>query len=182
MKKQVILVTDGDQVAQQAVYQACKNLNLCPIMASGGNPTPLKGTAILSLITRAPFGPVVVMVDDRGKVGQGKGERVLEYLLNNEEIHVLGVVAVASNTKRAGGVVVNESVDWRGKIISQPVNKEGKPERKENLYLEGDTVEVLSHYPTVKVVGCGDLGKMEGNDDPHKGAMITTACFERLLE
>jgi stage V sporulation protein AE len=182
LKTRVILVTDGDSIAQAAVAQACINLNLYPVLASGGNPTPLAGPGLAYEIRNAPFEPVVVMLDDRGKKGRGNGERALEYLLKSDEFDVLGVVAVASNTSTRRGVAVDESVDLGGMVTSRPVDKHGKPEPRGNRFLEGDTVEVLRRYPGIKVVGCGDLGKMGGRDNPDQGAAVTTRCLQELLD
>ena len=53
MERKVIIVTDGDSVAQQAVEIAAKNINARTISASGGNPTPLTGQKIVELIKQA---------------------------------------------------------------------------------------------------------------------------------
>lgn len=180
--KKVILVTDGDELAQKAVLQACLNTGLYPIMKSGGNPTPISGSEISQAIRRAPANRVVVMLDDRGKAGNGRGEKALEHLLNDRGIEILGVVAVASDTKAAAGVEVDESVDKNGRIFHRPVDKDGEPEPAGHHYLEGDTAEILARYPHVRVVGCGDLGKMKGRDDPREGAVITTRCLQELLK
>lgn len=182
MKRKVILVTDGDVAAQEAVKKACENLGIYPIIACKGHPTPLSGPEIVRRIIEAPSEPVVVMLDDSGQVGKGPGERALEYLIKSKELDVLGVLAVASNTKRAKGVVVGESVDVNGMTVNGPVDKEGEPEPKKHVYLEGDTSEILSRYPQVRVIGCGDLGKMEGRDDPRYGSPITTQCLSALLQ
>jgi len=175
------LVTDGDENAQAAIIQACKNEGLYPMLSSGGNPTPLTGKRLAREIRRAPYDPVVVMLDDRGKVGEGQGERALEYLLRDEGLDILGVIAVASNTDRARGVEVNESVDRFGHIVNRPVDKYGDPEPVGHHLLEGDTSEILARFPGVKVVGVGDLGKMKGQDNPEHGAMITTRCLKELM-
>lgn len=179
--KKVILVTDGDIVAQKAVQTACKKLGLFPIMASGGNPTPYSGPILAQFIEEAPFDPVVVMLDDRGEVGRGKGEKALEYLLRAENLKILGVIAVASNTESAKGIEVKQSIDNWGRLVKGPVNKDGKLEPAGRHFLEGDTSEILTRYPWVKVIGSGDLGKMQGHDNPAKGASITTRCLEELL-
>ncbi|MGE5544128.1 MAG: stage V sporulation protein AE [Bacillota bacterium] len=181
MKKRVILVTDGDENAQEAIIQACKNEGLYPMLSSGGNPTPLTGERLAWEIKQAPYDPVVVMLDDRGKVGEGSGEKALEHLLLDESLDVLGVIAVASNTDRARGVEVSKSVDRYGHVVKQPVDKYGEPEPVGHHLLEGDTSEILARFPWVKVVGVGDLGKMKGRDDPAHGAMITTRCIKELL-
>jgi len=180
LKKRVILVTDGDENAQEAIIQACKNLGLYPLLSSAGNPTPLTGERLLWEIKQAPYDPVVVLLDDRGVVGEGKGERALEQLLLAESLDVLGVIAVASNTDRARGIEVTESVDRHGRVTRQPVDKYGEKEPPGHRFLEGDTSEILARFPEVKVIGVGDLGKMKGRDDPAHGAMITTRCLQEL--
>lgn len=182
MRKQVILVTDGDSVAKKAIIKACQKKKLYPILESAGNPTPLTGAELVDEIERAPFEPVVVMLDDRGKSGIGIGERAMEYLLQNDHLEILGVVAVASDTDASRGVQVDKSVNNAGKITKGPVDKDGEPEPYGNRYLEGDTAELLSHYPEVKIIGCGDLGKMGGRDNPGRGAKITTKCLEEVLK
>jgi hypothetical protein len=78
-------------------------------------------------------------------------------------------------------VEVDESVDCYGHVIKRPVNKAGIAEKRGNRLLEGDTSEILARFPEVKVVGTGDLGKMQGQDTPAHGAMITTRCLKELL-
>ncbi|MGE5404723.1 MAG: stage V sporulation protein AE [Candidatus Saccharibacteria bacterium] len=182
MKKRVVVVTDGDSIAQKAVREACENTGLYPVMSSGGNPTPLTGSELAEQIKSAPFDPVVVMLDDKGEIGTGPGEMALEYLLNDKELEILGVVAVASNTDALRGVNVDESIDLNGRIISEPVDKNGESEPYGNIYLEGDTSEILARYPDVRVIGCGDLGKMMGHDRPEKGAHITTKCIQQIID
>ncbi len=181
LKKRVILVTDGDENAQEAVIQACKTLGLYPLLSSGGNPTPLTGERLIWEIKQAPYDPVVVLLDDRGEAGKGRGERALEKLLLADSLDVLGVIAVASNTDRARGIEVDESVDRRGRVTDRPVDKYGEPEPLGHRYLEGDTAEILARFPEVRVIGVGDLGKMKGGDDPAHGAMITTRCLQELI-
>lgn len=180
-KRRVIIVTDGDKTAEKAVYRASLNVGAYPLTLSAGNPTSLTGQELTTLIMTAPHDPVVVMLDDRGEVGKGRGESALEYLLNHEEIQVLGVVAVASDTKRARGIRVERCVTREGRISYGPVDKDGVPEEEGHCLLEGDTVEILNRYPGIKVVGCGDLGKMDGRDNYRDGAAITTRCFQEIL-
>ncbi len=182
MKKQVIVITDGDIEAQEAIIQACKNEDIYLVMESAGNPTPQTGAGLAREIKNAPENPVVVMLDDHGIVGEGDGERALGHLLLDDELEILGVIAVASNTKRELGVRVDGSIDRHGRIVSQPVDKDGNAEPEGHHLLEGDTVEILSRFPKVKVIGVGDLGKMKGRDAPSRGAHITTRCLQELLK
>lgn len=178
----VIIVTDGDLSAQRAVETAAGDMNLFVLKMSAGNPTRLTGEQVFDYIIQAPYEPVVVMVDDKGQVGMGPGEKVIEYLLNRrEQIIILGVVAVASDS-RVRGIKVDFSINAYGKIVDGPVNKKGQPERFKHHWLEGDTVEILRKYPELLVVGCGDLGKMDDNDAAQYGAFVTSRCFQEILE
>ncbi|MGR6836332.1 stage V sporulation protein AE [Syntrophomonas erecta] len=176
-------MTDGDQSAHQAIECAARELKLFTLKATAGNPTPLNGREVLQLILQAPYEPVVVMVDDRGEKGIGPGERVIEYLMHcPEQIIVLGVVAVASDT-RVKGIKVDRSVTAEGTLVKKrPVNKSGCVEPEGHYRLEGDTLEILYKYPDLLVVGCGDLGKMNGLDASHRGAAITKRCFQEILK
>lgn len=179
---EVIFVTDGDETAQNAIEVAARDLDLFPLKVSGGNPTPLSGPEVLKQILNAPYDPVVVMVDDRGIRGEGPGERVLDYLFQcREELDILGVVAVASDT-HASGIRVDCSVTADGKLIKGPVKKDGRGEVFWHRRLEGDTVEILRRYPDVFVVGCGDVGKMHGKDAREWGAGITSRCLQEILD
>lgn len=182
MKKQVIIVTDGDRAAREAVKVACANVGAYPLTLTAGNPSRLSGEAVLFLIKSYPRDPLVVMVDDGGWVGEGKGESIISYLLQHQhELNILGVVAVASATRHTRGVDAECSITNWADFTRQPVNKLGFPEQRGHHYLEGDTAEILMLHSGIKVVGCGDLGKMDWQDDPARGAPITTACFKTLL-
>ncbi|MGE5454678.1 MAG: stage V sporulation protein AE [Methylocystaceae bacterium] len=182
MKKRVIIVTDGDHAAREAIKVACANVGAYPLNITVGNPSRLTGEETLFQIKSYPKEPVVVMVDDGGWVGEGKGESIIAYLLNSQdEIELLGVVAVASATRRTRGVEVDCSLTRQGNQSKQPVNKLGFPEPVNHHYLEGDTTEILLMQHGIKVVGCGDLGKMDWRDDPEKGAPVTTECLRAIL-
>lgn len=179
----VIIVTDGDWTARKAVENAARSLGLYPLQVIAGNPMPLSGPQVLEHILQAPQEPVVVMVDDRGHKGVGPGERVIEYLMHRTEaIEVLGVVAVASHS-RVYGTRVNFSVTADLQIIKDhPVTKEGSCESARHRRLEGDTVQILNRYPDLLVVGCGDPGKMDGQDSVTNGAEVTRKCLQLILE
>lgn len=181
-KRKVIIITDGDKVAKRTVEIAAKNVGARCISLSAGNPTEISGERAVNLIKRAAYDPVILMVDDRGHMGCGKGETVLNYVVNHPEIDVLGVVAVASNTPCTHGIKVEESVTRDGQIIRGPVNKMGDPEPKKHKYLEGDTVDILDSINAGIVIGMGDVGKMEMADDVSKGAPITTKALQEILE
>ena len=122
-KRKVILVTDGDIAAKGAVETAASNIGGRCISFSAGNPTILTGYEIVELIKAAKNDPVVVMVDDRGRKGRGAGESAMESILNNENIEVIGVVAVSSDGKDCNGIKL--SCSWwtmlmRGEIFLPP--------------------------------------------------------------
>lgn len=180
-KRNVILVTDGDLVAKTAVEAASRNIGARCISCSAGNPTRLSGEQLVNEIKKAPRDPVVVMLDDRGFLGPGKGERALEHLAGHPEIRVLGVLAVASNTEFAGSVEVDCSVTSGGRLTTAGVDKSGRTISGMSPSLTGDTVEVLENLNFPVIVGIGDIGKMDGADDPSRGAPLTTRAFKEIL-
>lgn len=176
----VIIVTDGDKSAQRAVETASLRLGLYPLMITGGNPTRISAAEALEHIIKAPYDPVVVMADDKGKIGMGPGEYLMEALIKDPRLLVMGIVAVASDTK-VRGVVVDKAVTAGRRIIEEPVNKHGNREKSGHHRLEGDTVEILSRHPELFIVGCGDLGKMNGKDSAEHGAAVTAQCFREIM-
>lgn len=180
MKRRIIIVTDGDKIAERAVEAATRNIEGRCISLSGGNPTKLDGSEIIKLIKDAKYDPVVVMVDDRGDNGIGNGEKAMEVIINNESIELMGIVAVASNTPNARGVKVDCSIDKFGNITKKAVDKYGN--EKDNKILKGDTVNTLSEANVPFVVGLGDPGKMDGNDNIEIGAPIITRAMEEIIK
>jgi stage V sporulation protein AE len=180
-KRSVIIVTDADRVACRTVETAARNIGARCISLSAGNPTPITGEQAVQLIRMAEHDPVVLMVDDRGKRGYGKGEKVLDYVAKHPEIRVLGAVAVAANTSFTEGIKVSESITRDGQVIDGPVDKSGQPERKDHLFLEGDTVDVLAQLDISVIIGTGDTGKMDLADDFAKGAPVTTKALQEIL-
>ncbi|MGE5379838.1 MAG: stage V sporulation protein AE [Methylocystaceae bacterium] len=182
MKKRVIIVTDGDHAAKEAVTTACANVGAYPLTITAGNPSRLTGEEVLFQIKSYPGEPVVVMADDGGWVGEGRGESIISYLLKSrDEIELLGVVAVASGTRHARGVVPDCSWTRQLKKSYLPVNKLGFEEQSGHEYLEGDTTELLLLQNNIRIIGCGDPGKMDWRDDPAQGAPVTTACLRALI-
>ncbi|MEW6724335.1 MAG: stage V sporulation protein AE [Bacillota bacterium] len=176
----MVVVTDGDEIARQAVETAARKLRLRTISQSHGNPTPLTAAEIVSLLRQAPYDPVVVMVDDRGRAGKGKGERVLEGLARSGEVEILGIVAVASNCHRVSGTVVDLSVTQDGQLVSEAVDKKGHPTGSWRLL--GDTVDVVEKLEIPVVIGLGDIGKMQGHDQSQAGAPITEQAIREILK
>jgi stage V sporulation protein AE len=177
----VVVVTDGDRTAGQAVHEAAEALGLYVLEKSQGNPTPLDGPALVEAIQRAPRAPVVVMVDDSGEPGRGAGEAALATLLQHPAVRVLGVVAVAANTHPVRGVRPDLSVTADGRRVRQAVDKAGHPLRP-GAPLSGDTVDVLRKRPDLVVVGLGDPGKMEGADAVDRGVPRTREALQAVLE
>lgn len=179
MKKRVIIVTDGDSCAQKAVEAAAQNIGGRCISRSAGNPTPIKGSEIVEYIKQAKYDPVVVMVDDRGDTHKGDGEEAMEYILNSNDVDVLGVVAVASNTSGVRGIKVDYSIDKNGNLVKSGVDKSGNV--KEDKVVKGDTVDVLNDKRAPIIIGVGDIGKMDGFDDVEIGAPIITKAMEEII-
>jgi stage V sporulation protein AE len=177
-KRKVILVTDGDRIAKSAVEVAAKNIGARCISASAGNPTRLSGEELVRLVKQAPNDPVVVMLDDRGYNGEGRGERALAFITGHPDIQVLGVLAVASNTENVSGCTVDASITESGQIIAGAVDKNGKPKPNPQ---EGDTLEIIDKLDLPLVIGIGDIGKMDGADEAGKGAPLTTRAFQTII-
>ncbi|HBE07274.1 MAG TPA: stage V sporulation protein AE [Firmicutes bacterium] len=177
-KKQVILITDGDHVAQHVVEEAARRVGGRCISASGGNPSEIDAPALIELIHDAEGEPVLVMVDDAGTRRKGPGEKLIEQLATEDSIELLGVLAVASHTAKVEGVPVVASVDRNGELISGPVDKDGVPEQMDHQKVEGDTVDVLNRLQVPIVIGIGDLGK-QNHADHH--ANITVRAIREII-
>ncbi|MGE5582634.1 MAG: stage V sporulation protein AE [Bacillota bacterium] len=181
-KRKIVVITDGDRIAQKVVEKVARNVHGRAISLSGGNPTLASAEKISQAIKETPRDPVLVMVDDCGDKGAGPGERVLQSLAKDPELEILGVVAVASNTAHVEGIPVTASVARDGSIVDSPVDKDGFPEPKGHYKVEGDTVDVLNSLNIPLVIGVGDLGKMEDADLVEDGAKITTIAVEEVLK
>jgi stage V sporulation protein AE len=178
-KRKVILITDGDRIARKAVETAAHNVGARCISCSAGNPTTKSGEELVSMIKTAPSDPVVVMLDDRGYNGMGRGETAMAYIAGHPDIEVLGVLAVASNTENVCGCEVDLSISRNGDFIDGPVDKMGWPAQS---LQEGDTVEVLNKLNIPLVIGIGDIGKMDGEDEAERGAPLTTSALKTILD
>ncbi|MDQ7792942.1 MAG: stage V sporulation protein AE [bacterium] len=176
---QLIVITDGDATALRVAERIAADLGLRCISRSAGRPTPLSGDEIVNLARSAPPGPVLVLVDDCGEPGLDQGEQALRDLLVHPDAEVLGVVAVAANTPHVRGVRVDASVTREGRVVVGPVDKAGRalPGRGRQ---RGDTVDVARAY-SGPVVGAGDPGKMDGRDDPERGAPVTARAIREIL-
>jgi stage V sporulation protein AE len=179
-KRKVILVTDGDAAAQRAVEIGASNIGGRCISASAGNPTVLTGEELVEQIKKAEHDPVVVMVDDRGRKGKGRGEQAMEVILVHPDIEVLGILAVSSNGKDCRGVDITCSVTKEGKVIENGVDKYGNDIKDGQIC--GDTLSILRGRKDLTIIGIGDPGKMDFNDEIQKGAPITTKALKEVLK
>lgn len=182
-KRRVILVTDGDKVAKETVETAAHNIGGRCISASAGNPTPISGQAIIELVKKAKYDPVIVMFDDKGSCYEGEGETALKYVATHPDVEVIGVLAVASNTDAVAGTKVDFSITKDSKVIQGEVDKRGQTKSVTSV-IKGDTVDILNELKdrVPFVIGVGDIGKMDGEDDPMYGAPITTKAFQVILD
>jgi stage V sporulation protein AE len=185
-KVRVILITDGDSVAQKVIERLAYDLNLRCLSASAGNPTPISGKKIVELLKTVPKDPVLVMFDDKGEPEKGEGELALEYVAKHPDIEVLGAIAVASNTIDIYGVAVDACVSKEGSIVNTSIDKKG--EEKNNVFLEstpiikGDTVDVINELDIPVIIGIGDIGKMRRKDDICRGAPVTRKAIAEILD
>lgn len=179
-KRKVIIVTDGDRIAQKAVETASSNIGGRCISSSAGNPTPLACEEVVTFVKQCPKDPVVIMADDVGKPGMGEGEKIIKQLAEREDIEILGAVAVASNTQGVEGIEVDCSVDNRLNVTCSPVDKLGNPIDDRVIY--GDTVDILNYINVPVIVGIGDPGKMDGRDDYLIGAPVITKALQLILD
>ena len=180
-KAKVILITDGDKKAKKAIEKVAEQVGGRCISLSAGNPTPLSGEDIVKLIKITPRDPTLVMIDDKGTIGKGKGEQAMNYIINHPSIEVLGVIAVASNTKYAKQIDVDISIDRYGYVIDGKVGSVDKDGFPSTGYLAGDTVEALSDEDVPLIIGTGDIGKMDGRDSSTNGSPITLKAVEEIL-
>lgn len=182
-RRKVILVTDGDQIAQKAIEKAAGNIGGRCISASAGNPTPISGGAIVNLVKQAAYDPVVVMFDDNGSPNVGAGEVALNYVAEHPDIEVMGIIAVASNVDDLAGASVDYVITQDKQICEGQVNKEGKLV-SENKMVIGDTVNIINDLKEkhrIFTIGIGDLGKMDGRDNPYTGAEVTTKAMQAII-
>ncbi|WP_423798998.1 stage V sporulation protein AE [Neobacillus sp. SAB-20_R2A] len=181
IKRNVILVTDGDEHTRRSLEQVAKTVGGRCITQSKGNPSKLSGPELVKLIKKAPHDPVLVMFDDSGIVGEGAGEKALKYVAEHEDINVLGVVAVAAKSRHEEWTKVDVSIDRDGELTPYGVDKYGIPELEIGR-LNGDTVYCLDQLNVPLIVGVGDIGKMARHDSYKLGAPITEKAVELILE
>ncbi|WP_445492112.1 stage V sporulation protein AE [Niallia sp. 03133] len=180
-RRKVILITDGDEYARRAVEVVAKEVGGRCISMSFGNPSCHTGSEVIQMIKKAKKDPVLVMVDDSGFVGEGAGETTLRYIAAHKDVEILGVIAVASRTRREEWTRIHVSIDQNGELTPYGVDKYGIAENEIGR-LNGDTVYNLDELKLPLVVGIGDIGKMGKKDAFEKGAPITKAAVEYILE
>lgn len=180
-KRKVIMITDGDQYARKALELVAHQVGGCCISMSQGNPSHFSGEELVRLIQKAKSDPVLVMFDDSGYVGEGAGERAMRVVANDPSVEVLGIIAVASKTRRAEWTKVDVSIDRYGNLTSKGVDKYGMEELETGKII-GDTVYCIDELDVPIVVGMGDIGKMAQVDDYRKGSPITKLAVEIILE
>ena len=181
IKRQVILITDGDEYAKQAIEFVAKKIGGRCISQSSGNPSFFTGEQMVKLIKSAKSDPVFVMFDDSGFLGEGRGEQALLYVAKHHDIEVLGVIAVASKTHQREWTRVDVCIDRNGNLTPYGVDKFGEPDL-ELQRINGDTVYCLDQLDVPIIVGIGDIGKMGKIDHYTNGAPITTKAVELILE
>ena len=180
-KRNVILITDGDDYARRAVERVASDVGGRCISLSHGNPSVLSGPSIIKLIKKAVNDPVLVMFDDSGFMGEGAGERALKYVAEHKDINVLGVIAVASKTHMAEWSRVDFCIDREGELTPYGVDKHGLPELEMGR-INGDTVYCLDRLDIPLIIGLGDIGKMARRDHYENGAPITRKAVDIILE
>lgn len=180
-KRKVILITDGDEYAKRAVEHVAKEIGGRCISMSQGNPSRYTGLELVELIKKAKYDPVLVMFDDSGFIGEGSGEQAMKVVAGHPDIDVLGVIAVASKTRREEWTKVDICIDRDGNLTANGVDKYGA-EEFELGKITGDTVYCIDQLHVPIVVGIGDIGKMSHQDDFKRGAPITKLAVEIILE
>ncbi|WCK56005.1 stage V sporulation protein AE [Aneurinibacillus sp. Ricciae_BoGa-3] len=180
-KRKIIIVTDGDCVARRTLEGIARKIGGQCISRGAGNPTPLTGPQIVSLIRKAECDPVLVMFDDNGNARMGRAEEALYHVSTHPDIEVLGAIAVASQTQGALGVQVDICIDRFGREVRGQVNKSGIVIPGDTCWIVGDTVDVLNMLKLPYIVGIGDIGKMRGKEDRYNGCPVTLRAVEVIL-
>ena len=180
-RRRVILITDGDEYARKSLEIVAKEIGGRCLSMSHGNPSVLKGHEIIKLIKKTAHDPVLIMFDDSGFIGEGAGEQALKYIAYHPDIEVLGIIAVASRTRKEEWTKVDVCIDRFGEITAKGVDKFGMQEMEEGR-LYGDTVYILDELDVPIIVGIGDIGKMARKDHFERGSPITKQAVELILE
>ena len=181
MKKRIIIITDGDIYATKAIQVVAEQIGGTCIEQSSGNPSIHTGEEIIKYILKAEKEPILVMFDDSGIEGIGRGEKALLTVARHPQIEILGVLAVAAHTKHTEWTKVDVSIDREGNLTAYGVDKDGLAELEFGR-INGDTVYCLDKLDVPLIVGIGDIGKMYDNDNFEKGSPITKQAIELILE
>ncbi|SDI30232.1 stage V sporulation protein AE [Natribacillus halophilus] len=181
MVKQVIYITDGDTAAAKAVETATKTIGLECVSLSGGNPTYGTYEQLLESIIATSYERIAVLFDDAGEAYEGRGEDFMVRLAREEEIELIGALAVASAERSGDWTKVDISVDRYGYLTEWGVDKEGFRDIEE-YRIHGDTVYCLDQLQIPLIIGIGDLGKMGGRDAPKRGSPVTKTALELIIE
>lgn len=180
-KRKIIIITDGDEYAKKTVEHVAREIGGRCISLSYGNPSHIDGPEIVKHIKSAANDPVLVMFDDSGLVGEGDGEKAMKYVATHPDIHLLGIVAVASKTRQAEWTKVDVCIDREGELTEFGVDKYGVREMERGR-INGDTVYSIDSLHAPIVVGIGDIGKMSNRDDIKKGSPVTKLAVKLILE
>ncbi|SDL64637.1 stage V sporulation protein AE [Sediminibacillus halophilus] len=179
--KKVIIITDGDEYAKKTMDYLSQQLGGTCLAYLSDNPTHASEKQVTEAIMAAPEEPVYVLIDDAGAPGPGAGEKILLGLAKNENIQIMGAIAVAAHTKNAEWTRFTLAIDQDGQLTSNGISKEGIP-IPEIGRINGDTIYSLDQVDIPVVVAIGDIGKMQGKDDIKKGSPITRKAIEIILE
>ncbi|MEC2070706.1 stage V sporulation protein SpoVABEA [Alkalihalophilus marmarensis] len=180
-QRKVILITDGDEHAKQAVEKVAVDIGGRCISHSWGNPTQVSGEELVQMILSTPSDPVLVMFDDCGYQYEGPGERAMRVVATDPNIEVLGAIAVASSTHSCEWAKVDISIDRYGELTEYGVDKDGVADMEIGR-INGDTVYILDQLDIPFIVGIGDIGKMAGLDTLKKGCPVTKQAVNLILE
>ncbi len=179
--KEIIIITDGDHYARKAMEYISKKLGGTALIALADNPSKITPVQMIEHIKQAKTKLVYVLIDDAGFSGVGAGESILQAIAEDDDLVIIGAVAVAAHTRNKEWTRITFAVDQDGNVINDGVNKEGIP-TYEHGRINGDTVYLLDQLAIPIVVGVGDIGKMNRRDDLSKGCPITTKAIELILE
>ncbi len=179
--KNVIVITDGDAYARNAIDYLAKRIGGTCLTDLAGNPTQVTKDDLLQAIKVAEEEPIYVLFDDAGVPGVGLGEKVLVELAKEPYVDIIGAIAVASHTRSLEWSRFDFAIDGEGELVPYGVDKEGVPEMEIGR-ISGDTVYCLDQLDIPTIVAIGDIGKMRGKDDLDKGAPITRKAIELILE
>lgn len=180
-KKKVIFITDGDESAKRAVEHVAKSIGGICISSRDENNETIPSQTLIEQIRNATNEPILILFDDCGYHMEGPGEIAMRYVARDENVEVIGAIAVASTTHFSEWTRVDVSIDRFGHLTEYGVDKDGLPDIELGR-IDGDTVSILDRLNIPIIVGVGDIGKMAGHDTVEKGAPITKKAIQIILE